>query len=613
MGIVTCHRADRRLPQAVNQGPWGAMANTTLPNEHQILVLGDSSFSVSWLENRHALRCTRVTVWLVTIFAGSLQAWSSRFSINPDGNSYLDIASAYLKADWKNAINAYWSPVFSWISACCLWVLQPNPYWETTLLHFINVLALIAALRCFEFFFKELLIWRKAVEQSREDDSPLSYTIWWVLGYSVFLSSALSVLSVKIITPDVWVCVFTYLASALLLRIQGAKASWLTFAFLGLSLGAAFLTKSFYFPLSFVFLIAAWLANRNRPRGLLHVGVAVIAFVLLAGPFVLALSKAKHRITFGDTGKLAYVMMVDQIQQPLFWQGGNGTGVPRHPIREIFAHPRIYEFATPVAGSYPPLYDPSYWMEGATPRLRLKGQLRVLRQSAGTFFLIFDHQVEFATALLILLFLARKRREGLQAVRRLWLLWTPSAIACLAYSLVLVEPRYVVSFLSILWIAAFSVVAAVDRKQATRLWMAVVLAVASMTSLKLAKSMFSDLITAVSPQTNINSQIAEALRGLGISNGDKVAGVSLAANTHWARLAGVTVVAEIPLGEETNLWSASPQLQATVFHKLADIGAKLAVARDAPPSALAAGWFPLGATGYWAHRLPMRSPELPGP
>ena len=216
-------------------------------------------------------------------------------------------------------------------------------------------------------------------------------------------------------------------------------------------------------------------------------------------------------------------------------------------------------------------------------------------------------------ALLILLFLARKRREGLQAVRRLWLLWTPSAIACLAYSLVLVEPRYVVSFLSILWIAAFSVVAAVDRKQATRLWMAVVLAVASMTSLKLAKSMFSDLITAVSPQTNINSQIAEALRGLGISNGDKVAGVSLAANTHWARLAGVTVVAEIPLGEETNLWSASPQLQATVFHKLADIGAKLAVARDAPPSALAAGWFPLGATGYWAHRLPMRSPELPGP
>lgn len=52
----------------------------------------------------------RAAAWLITISAGFIQAWASRFSISPDGNSYLDIASAYLSGDWNHAISAFWSP-----------------------------------------------------------------------------------------------------------------------------------------------------------------------------------------------------------------------------------------------------------------------------------------------------------------------------------------------------------------------------------------------------------------------------------------------------------------------------------------------------------------------
>ena len=46
-----------------------------------------------------------------------------------------------------------------------------------------------------------------------------------------------------------------------------------------------------------------------------------------------------------------------------------------HPSRKILDTPPIYEFATPVKGTLPIWYDPSYWTEGAVPRVSLKREL----------------------------------------------------------------------------------------------------------------------------------------------------------------------------------------------------------------------------------------------
>ena len=171
--------------------------------------------------------------WLVTICAGFLQAWASRFFVSPDGNCYLDIASAYLRGDWKNAVNAYWSPLFSWLLALCLEVLRPSPYWESTLLHLLNFAGLLVALRCFEFFFRSFLRMRQTSAQADEAMDELPQLGWWILGYGLFLSTSLLVSSVTSTTPDVWVAVFTFIVAGLVLKIQINGGGWHLFAALG--------------------------------------------------------------------------------------------------------------------------------------------------------------------------------------------------------------------------------------------------------------------------------------------------------------------------------------------------------------------------------------------
>src|SRR5262245_31889130 len=94
----------------------------------------------------------RVTCWVVALVLGAAQAWVTRFTMNPDGVSYLDIGDAYWRGDWHNAINAYWSPLYSWILGLLLKALRPSSYWEYPLVHLVNFLIYVAALACFEFF-----------------------------------------------------------------------------------------------------------------------------------------------------------------------------------------------------------------------------------------------------------------------------------------------------------------------------------------------------------------------------------------------------------------------------------------------------------------------------
>ncbi len=362
-----------------------------------------------WFEpaaSRRNLRLLRTLFWLITLSAGFLQVWAARFWISPDGNNYLDVASAYLRGDWTHAVNAYWSPLFSWLLALCLGLFRPSSRWESTLLHLLNFVALLLALRSFEFFFQAFLRAQKTLAWTGDAEEPLSDLGWWTLGYGLFLSTSLYVLSVSATTPDMFVAVFTYLIAGLILRIWAQRGGWLLFAALGFTLRCAYLTKTFYVPMTFVFLPTAWLATENPRKTLKQAVLGFAVFALVAGPWIAVLSRAKNRVTFGDVGKLNFAMMIDQIPQPFFWQGENNTGTPKHPVRQLLSKPRLYEYAVPVGGTYPPAYDTSYWMEGVRPHFGLRGFLRVLRQSAGTYFQTWLLQLEFSVALLFFLILA---------------------------------------------------------------------------------------------------------------------------------------------------------------------------------------------------------------
>ncbi|HUL35285.1 MAG TPA: hypothetical protein VL128_15480 [Candidatus Eisenbacteria bacterium] len=557
------------------------------------------------MEPKRAQKWLRGIFWSAITIVGFVQAWAVRFTLSQDGNNYLDIASAYLRGDFAHAINAYWSPLFSWLVAAALWAIHPCGYWEAPLLHLLNFLGLLLSLLGFEIFFPAFL--GLIDRQTREgEETALSTACWWLLGYLLFFSTSLYVIGLGSTTPDIWVCALTYFAVYAILRISLDPRNILNFALLGLLLGLGYLTKSFYFPLSFVFLTAAALLAGRFPRAIVRLAVAFGIFLVVSGPFIIEISLAKHRFTFGESGKITYAEFVNPILGPFFWQGDAQSGTPKNPPRQILAKPRIFEFATPIVGSYPLSYDQSYWMDGVKPHINLRGQLRIMRQSAGSFFQIFVVQAEFATGILTMFFLLEDRHRALASLIRLWPLWLPGLAGCLAYSLVLVESRYVAPFIPFLWLACFGALARLGPRLSRRTAAGIVLGMLCVTGVRTAKSFVSDLAL-MNYQKNAFWEVAQGLHNMGIEPGDRVAIIAGNAIAHWARLSRVKIVAELPLGDDELFWSSDEATQHKVYSVFAGTGARAIVVMDPPLDAVRQGWMQIGDTRFYAYLLP-RSP-----
>src|SRR5438132_3013292 len=117
------------------------------------------------------------------------------------------------------------------------------------------------------------------------------------------------------------VSVFVYLALAQVLRIsRGAQSRW-SFFILGLILGIGYLAKAPMLPLSVVFLLVGifWVGDLRSaaPR----VMVMVLGLMLASGPFIVALSACKVRLTFVESVRMNYSWHVNRISF-FHWQGG---------------------------------------------------------------------------------------------------------------------------------------------------------------------------------------------------------------------------------------------------------------------------------------------------
>src|SRR5207253_2208151 len=99
---------------------------------------------------------------------------------------------------------------------------------------------------------------------------------------------------------------------------------------------------------------------------------ALLAFALLAAPNVVALSGKMGRLSFGEWSSYDYAVYVNGVPSK-HWRGEEAdTGAAAHPTRKIVGRPATYEFAEPVAGTYPVFYDASYWYDGIRVRFLLE-------------------------------------------------------------------------------------------------------------------------------------------------------------------------------------------------------------------------------------------------
>ena len=281
------------------------------------------------------------------------------------------------------------------------------------------------------------------------------------------------------------------------------------------------------------------------------------------------------------------------------WQGEPaGTGTPAHPTRKALTDPPIYEFAEPVAGSYPPWYDPSYWYEGIRPHFSLKGQLWVLFRSANLYLKLFSRSGALYVLFVALILVVRKAGQWEWGVKRLWLVWLPSTATLAMYALVLVEQRYVSPFalMLLLWILSSARISTNDggvlRKRTVP---AVILALA----LAIAWPVTRDLREVIANRPYEHWEVAAGLHNLGIPPGTHVGLIASGSGWYWAHLAGVRIVAEIPWKDQARLLAADSVKKQEVLRRFSELGAKAVVTKNAAVAKSMDGWQEIGQTHYY--------------
>lgn len=564
--------------------------------------------------SREAVLTARVRLAgrLVALLLCTLHAYTSRHLINPDGISYLDVASTYARGDVAHAINAYWSPLYSWLLAAAFALLQPSAYWECTVAHGVNVAIFLVALVAFEWLVSELLVWRAAKQERLRERWYDLLPDWLVvgIGYALFVYVSRRLITVSLLTPDMIVAATVYASAAILLRL-GRQPSPLLAGLLGVVLGLAYLAKGVMFPLALVFL--AVLLGVTWRRGRRDLQVACLAFLVIAGPWIGALSASRGRFTIGDTGRLNYRWYV--------------LGEPRPELRFGKGHtaPVLVHSGVGGVGSNPLWYDPSYHYDAAMPRFDLRAQLAACVKTTKEYASLFgDLLLPFTVSIFVLIafsLFARRGRIGywLHQGQRDLLRLAPLIIPALAglglYLLVgHVEGRLVGAFVVLLGLGLLAVLRVPHPRQTTiQPFGAALLAFLGLLllgNLAFDAGKACEMARSGEPATaHPHWRVAQELRSLGVQPGDAVASIGFTYNAYWARLADCQCVAEVPFAMAGRFWTGSPALRTQMLTTCEALGARAVVSDCVPPGM--PGWKVIEGTGFAVRPLSRVAQEIP--
>jgi PAS domain S-box-containing protein len=532
-----------------------------------------------------------LTLTVIALLLGALQAFVGRYVMNPDGISYLDMGEALVRRDWHTAVNGWWSPLYPAILGVALRILRPSAYWEFPCVHFVNFVIYAATLCSFLYFWRAVRDSQRGRSISWPVPNNLEEWPWTLLGYSLFVWASLELITLDLVTPDLCVAAFVFIASALVISIHSGNTDWSRFALLGLALGLGYLAKAPMFPLGFVFLGVGLFSVGDLRKAIPRILLATIVFLAISAPWIAALSWTKGRLTFGDSGTLNYLWFVDgTVQRPAEGELPVDSTLPHSP-RKIFQHPSVYQFAGPFKTSFPYWYDVSYWMEGLKPHFRLPRQLRALLNNSSLYLEMFlSGQRAWAAVALLSLFMIPARWPAVRNILSNWHLLLPAAAAFLMYGLVYVEVRHVAAFFVLFWTATFLGLYGSNSAGSPRVFIPLTLALAILMSASVALKTGSSawkLRDAGFPSW----EVVKGLQEIGVKPGDQVACVGWTFDAYWTRLARVSIVAEIPHAPE--FWGADPSVKAQAIGAIALTGAKVIVAVGAPPD-LPFGWRRIG-------------------
>jgi hypothetical protein len=552
-------------------------------------------------------RRVRLTCWLSALLLAGIQAWGQAHATNPDGLSYLDLADAFLAGDFGAAISPIWGPLYPGLLAVGLRLAHPAPEWVLPLVHAVNYVIFLGALVSFDWFLQELLRARK--RESAQGIPVLTDTGLGIFAYAVFIYSALGLIGLGLITPDLCVAVACFAAAGLVLRMCRTGPHWITVLMLGVVLGLAYLAKSVMFPLGIAVLVSLPFVPGHRGTALRTVALAAGTFFALASLLIVPISRETGRLSFGTAGKLAYAFVVNRVPYTN-WQGDSAFpgSLPLHPPRRLSDDPEVFEYSAHLKGTYPPWFDPTWWTAGLRAEFHPWNQtLRLLRSATFYIDLFMGTAGVSATLLVAVLLLGADARVVMLELRH----FLPVIILCLAglaiYAPVLVDTRFIGSFAAMFWILP----AAAARGGRPRVpgWWTERAAFVCAACLGISIGIQSGTEAwKVHDQPDPQPRIARLLGKLGLHHGDRVISVGIKGGSitgssfdaFWAYLAGVQIVAEVPEGRD---FLCAPRPTAERWYRtFARLGAR-AVVSGAMPRWCAADWLHVEGTDYYVRPL----------
>ena len=155
--------------------------------------------------------------WAICIFCAAILAYAARHSMNPDGLSYLDLASEGLSGGPSKLVNGYWSPAYPALLSIAMLLFRPSAGQEFPLVHFVNFLIFVFDMWAFSFFLRN---WSEATSNGEvvvESTNKKSYVTHFA--FSMFLWFTLTFIGVEVVTPDLGVAAIVFLAAGISCRL----------------------------------------------------------------------------------------------------------------------------------------------------------------------------------------------------------------------------------------------------------------------------------------------------------------------------------------------------------------------------------------------------------
>lgn len=218
--------------------------------------------------------------------------------INTDATAYISIARQYLAGGFARAVSGYWGPLLSWLMIPLLALDIPG----LVAARLVQLAAGLAAL----FAVRRLAVRLGATPRSAG-----------ALG--LCLAVPLANYSLRVVSPDILLLllVVTYCGFVLPSTYRGRSAQGAVAGAIG---GLAYLAKSYALPF---FLAHFGLMNllhfvraakdpdpaAYRRRVMRHFAAGLLAFVIVAGPWIAVLTHKYGHFTVGTSGQRAYALV----------------------------------------------------------------------------------------------------------------------------------------------------------------------------------------------------------------------------------------------------------------------------------------------------------------